>query len=369
MNRTRAQTDMERTREEAATWLVRLEAEDASAEEVERFHEWMTVSAQHRAAFQEIARTGAEFDALGVLVREAGLQLPPGLEATAAAARGLARGVRVRQWWQPRRIAVAAALFLAVLTGVLRLAVPAGHEYLTTVGERRQVTLDDGSVVDLNSDSRMKVRYESGRRLVELESGEALFAVARDAERPFIVHSGAGTVRALGTRFNVRSRGPEVTVTVLSGTVLVAPDRTPQAAVEQVDAAMRAHELVRAGEQVAYGQALGPVVRISATELMHATAWREGKLYVDDERLDAVIEEIQPYTRKRIVIADGVLQSLRVGGVFKVDDIEGVLGMLQKALPVTAVDVSPDLILLLERKEEGHVGASDSGDRRNNPPG
>lgn len=355
---------MERTREEAATWLVRLEAEDISDGEIARFHEWIAASAQHRAAFQEIARTGAEFDALGVLASQAGLKIPPGLEATAAAARGQTRSMRMRRWWQPRRIALAAAVLLVVAAGVLRLAVPAGREYVTPVGQRAQVTLDDGSVVDLNSNSRMKVRYESGRRLIDLEFGEALFAVARDAERPFIVHSGSGTVRALGTRFNVRSRGPEVTVTVLSGTVLVAPDPRPQAGTEQGDSVTRAHELVRAGEQLAYGERLGPVRKVSRTRLVYATAWREGRLYVDDERLDAVIEEIQPYSRRRIVIADGALQMLRVGGVFKVDDIDGVLGMLEQALPITAVEVSPDLILLLERTEAGNREPSGAVDRR-----
>ncbi len=126
---------------------------------------------------------------------------------------------------------------------------------------------------------------------------------------------------------------------------------------------MPTYELVRAGERLAYGRALGSVVKVSGTELMHATAWREGKLYVDDQRLDEVIEEIQPYTKRRIVIADGSLQGLRVGGVFKVDDIDDVLGMLEQALPITVVNASGELVMLLERRDAGDGAASGSPHR------
>jgi len=363
MTQSRSQTEIDRVREEAATWLVRLDAGDASDEEIERFHAWSTSSALHRSALRELAQTSAEFEALGVLARETGLRLPEALTVSSVRARSSAPRIFARPWWKPHRMAVAAMLIIAVAAGVLRLAVPSGQEYATAVGQRREVALGDGSVVSLNSNSRIHVEYDSGRRRVDLESGEALFKVAHDVDRPFIVHSGPGTVRALGTSFNVRARGPEVTVTVLTGTVLVTPDAGAGPGTSATHATVPTYELVRAGERLAYGRALGSVVKVSGTELMHATAWREGKLYVDDQRLDEVIEEIQPYTKRRIVIADGSLQGLRVGGVFKVDDIDDVLGMLEQALPITVVNASGELVMLLERRDAGDGAASGSPHR------
>ncbi len=93
--------------------------------------------------------------------------------------------------------------------------------YSTDIGERRSITLADGSTVDLNARSKLRIEFSSAERRVELLDGQALFQVAKDKQRPFIVHSGDATVRAVGTQFDVYRKDSGTTITVLEGRVAV----------------------------------------------------------------------------------------------------------------------------------------------------
>ena len=339
---------IDRISEEAALWVIRMEDEYVSDEDIKHFRDWMSISERHRSIFKELSQLSHEYNHLGVLSKEADINLSDNLTQLQSTLKR-SRLITIKQWWSAPRITAAAMVFLALLTGLLFL--PNEQMHMTHIGQRLAIPLSDGSTVYLNSNSQIKVNYKRQQRFIELVYGEAVFEVAKMPDRPFVVRSGSGTATALGTEFNVRNRHTDVTVTVLSGTVLVEPDVTdpfePTAAFENNDA----HELLKAGQQITYNTQLGKVQELPEKELARTASWREGRLFFDDKSLEEVIQEISNYTTQKIVIADGSLQSLRVGGVFKVDDIDSILSMLEAALPVSAVQVSPDLIMLLERKK------------------
>src|SRR5690606_35324362 len=129
----------------------------------------------------------------------------------------------------------------------------------------REYRLSDGSRITLGAGSRIRVDYTAAARRLTVEAGEAFFAVARDPQRPFVVHAGSGTITALGTAFNVRSLAGRVVVTVVEGKVEV--EGHPSADTDAQDGASQ----LGAGQTVAYGEAPSPVRTVDTSI---ATAWR-----------------------------------------------------------------------------------------------
>jgi transmembrane sensor len=203
----------------------------------------------------------------------------------------------------------------------------------TGIGEQRSVVLGDGSLVTLNTSSSIEVRMAKDRRLVQLLAGEALFDVAHDATRPFDVTTGATTVRAVGTRFNVDRRAASTTVTVVEGRVAVftAPDgkqpgeatRLPLAAGEQLTLAPRsARHPVRA-------------------DVTTAIAWTQRKLIFEHRQLGEVADEFNRYNRQVIEIQSIELRNREVTGVFQANDPGAFLIFLAR-LPGVTIQPSAD---------------------------
>lgn len=205
---------------------------------------------------------------------------------------------------------------------------------VTETGEQRSVALDDGSFVDLNTDSAIAVDYRPDRRVVRLLKGEALFRVAADADRPFTVEAGGGATTALGTRFIIRRDGDATRVVVTEHRVRVASPR---------DAEGQAVSL-GVGQGVAYGPAgLAPVM---AVDVQTASAWTRGTLSFVDRPLREVVGELARYHRGYIGIAGDALAGRRVSGVFRADDTLGAVETLQRSLGISSTRITDRLILL-----------------------
>nr|WP_273544204.1 FecR domain-containing protein [Luteimonas saliphila] len=195
--------------------------------------------------------------------------------------------------------------------------------YITDVGEQRVLTLEDGSIIRLNSRSEVKVRMLPTQRLIELVDGQALFEVAKDAQRPFIVRSGNVTTRAVGTQFDVYRKPTGTVVTVVEGQVEV---RT-EPAVRKADADIAGLALsvsVKAGEQVIVGRA-GAVEQHRDANVNAATRWLQQELVFEEQPLSAVVEEFNRYQRIPIVLHDPALGELRVNAVFNTTGPEPLL--------------------------------------------
>ncbi|ROM69369.1 peptide ABC transporter substrate-binding protein [Pseudomonas brassicacearum] len=313
-----------RVRDEAAQWFVRLQAPAMSVEERQRFDTWLDEHPNHR---DEIHLLQGIWSATDLLPRE---------RLQALCERPAERPKR-----RPLlRYAVAAGLF-AVAVGLglfsgLSSSTDYSGEFATAFGERRHLALPDGSMIDLNSRSRVRVQFVQRQRRVELVEGEALFSVEHDASRPFTVEAGNGQVTVTGTRFDVRRDADTTRVAVEQGSVKVQGRDAPRAQVVSVTAGL--------GTQIdAQGQVAAPYA-INADAL---TAWRNGKLVFNNAPLSEVAEEVSRYRTKPLRVGSAAVGNLRLTSVFRSDDPEALLKALPNILPVavrTLEDGSQEII-------------------------
>jgi len=326
--------------EEAATWIWRLDAGALGAADQQAYEAWLRQDPRHRRAIEELSRVWQAFDGLAEAKRE---------EKIATFAVGW-RTVAPGRWrWWP-----AAAAAMLLLCAGLAAWLWRGDEtqtLATAVGEQRSVTLADGSIVTLNTNSILETDLSHRERRIFLRQGEAHFQVAHDRSRPFLVRAGDAVVRAVGTEFEVRLRSDShIEVLVNEGRVEVqaqGPAAAQTPGVARAAAAAITLRALSAGEQLATVAGAYAVVPVSAEQVSSELAWREGAIVFDGEPLSQAIAEIGRYTEARIVVSDVRTASLPVGGRFRTNDVQGFLDGLQAALPV-AVRHAPDGLIYVE---------------------
>jgi transmembrane sensor len=300
--------------EEAAGWLLTLE-QDASSETDGRFRDWLERSADHVRAFLEISAVDRDLegmdrdrridlDALIAAVRQDGSQKVVALQEPAPKKK---RGfVESHARW----IGVAAGLLAVVVSVWLWAPHRQSDRFETLVGEQRAVKLDDGSLVHLNTRSRIEVRFDERAREVRLLEGEALFVVESDTQRPFRVLSGSAVVQVLGTEFNVYRHAQSTTVSVVKGRVKVSD------------------QLVLSEGEGAEVARTGAVSKQPATKVARAVVWRQRQLSFDHDSLAYVAEQFNRYNRLQIRIMDPEVGQRELEGVFNADQPEALLGFL-----------------------------------------
>ena len=380
--------------DEASEWFVDFRVGDVDAEVRERFDEWLRRSPEHIRAYWEIAKTYVELppatsfgklhtDELIAYAHSDANVVPLHAGPTAAhilrvePARESPDAGHAPRFRRPFFAAAAVAFAAVVGTAVWWQA----HRYplfSTDIGERRSITLADGSTVDLNARSQLRIEFSKGERRVELLDGQALFQVAKDKQRPFIVRSGDATVRAVGTQFDVYRKDSGTTITVLEGRVAVyssiqpaltssapaaaAPDNNsaPTHALPRASSSTSASRnssgagahvpsnselaapaaagaiFLSAGEQVTvtpYGA--GAAVPRHA-DITAATAWMQRKLIFEGSKLSDVVAEFNRYNRRQLVIEDPRLRDFEISGVYSsTDPASLVLFMRDQGLNVT----------------------------------
>jgi len=327
--RTRAEID-----EEAAIWVWRMDSGASDEADAERFETWLRQDPRHRRAYEELTKVWETLD--GLPDPRHALQLPPVSAVTVAAL--TSRSGRP-YWW----LAAAATVVAAVAAATWLFYVGDETQTLATaVGQHRTITLSDGTIVALNTNTIVDTSFSHDSREIFLRKGEAHFGVAQDRSRPFLVHAGDAVVRALGTAFEVRLRADEhVEVLVNEGRVEVHSSTASAAAIPVVT--VRA---VGAGEQLSTATTNYAVVPVSAEEVSSELAWREGAVVFDSAPLANAIAEIQRYTDARIIVSDPMIGTLPVGGRFKTDDLQGFLDGLEAALPVRIRRASDGLVYI-----------------------
>jgi len=317
--RTRAEID-----EEAAEWTWLMDSETVTAAERQSFDAWLKKDRRHRRSYEELARVWRTLDGLAEATRE------DEIATLTHAAVTEPRPSRVR-WW-------CAAAMVAVVVGCVTW-LERGRDVqtlATAVGQQRTVTLADGSIIALNTNTMVETELSRRTRQVYLRKGEAHFQVAHDRSRPFYVHAGDAVVRAVGTQFDVRLLpGQHVDIKVDEGRVEVqAADAASDVAVspKRQGAVVRA---LRAGEALSTAGADYSVRPIGEGQMSNDMAWRAGEIIFDGQTLGDAVAEIERYTDARIVIADAQTAMLRVGGRFRTDNVPAFFDALQSALPVS----------------------------------
>jgi transmembrane sensor len=319
---------------EAADWVVRLRSPDRPANCEPLFADWLRVSPVHVREYLravEVWEGLAHPDVGGRrsrddLVREAAAQSVAELPTATLPVRADRQGLR----W--RRVGFAAALtavFVLAYVGWQRTAV---IKVATGLGEQHSKVLPDHSVVELNTQSEIRVAFTAAERRVELIRGEAFFDVAKDPSRPFIVVTDLATARAIGTRFSVYRSQTGTIVTVAEGRVLV---RDKQAASDPTAGeASPAHSNPTDAVEVTPGiqaeaQPGRPVLTRQAN-VERTFAWRDRRLVFDGQPLSAVVAEFNRYNSPPLVVSAARLREQRISGVFGANDPESLLDFLVK---------------------------------------
>ncbi|WP_323162004.1 FecR family protein [Pseudomonas fluorescens] len=311
-------------RDEAARWFVRLQEPAVDAEQYRSFEAWLNEHPQHHDEFQLLQGLWTAADLLPAPRLKALCETPPARRER----RPLLR-------YAVAASVVAVALGLGLFSGLNH---PAGYsaEFATALGERKHVALPDGSVIDLNSGSRLQVRFEKDRRLIQLTEGEAMFSVEHDTSRPFVVEAGSGKVTVTGTRFDVRRDVTQTRVAVEQGTVKVQGRDAADADFISLTAGL--------GTRIDAQGKVAPAYAVNPAEL---TAWRSGKLVFNNASLSEVVEEVSRYRDKPLTVANPTVANLRLTSVFKSDNTDALLKALPNILPVavrTLADGSQEII-------------------------
>jgi len=305
----------------AAAWDARLRGAQMTERDHHEFQAWLQQDPDHQLAYDRLQA------ALRLLRAHADL---PELSALRDEARNNVGSIKRRRI--ASMIAVAACIVIvSMLVAMPQLGrgparptdQPSGQIYATSLHERTRVTLADGSLVTMDSGTRMAVRLSTGRRDVTLLSGRALFKVAKDHDRPFTVKAGNRTITALGTVFDVRLSPRELRVTLAEGLV----------AVRQVAAGRQAPQQILQPRQqlVAMAGASAPLLR--TVDIQNALAWADRQFFFEDEPLASAAEEINR-SGDMTIIVDPSVASLRINGMFRVSDEAAFARALKMALPV-----------------------------------
>jgi len=312
---------------QASAWFARLRTRSVSAETLEAFRLWRKQPG-NREAYAQVeklwSRTGQ--------VQDSAAMTQAITDALARAdARAEKRGGRfsmtpTRLWLGSLVIALAGAA-LAFGPGFI------GQTYDTGVGEQRTVRLADGSRLQLDTDTVIRVRLSAHQRRVTLDRGQAFFDVAHDAKRPFTVTSGTTSVRALGTRFDVRREAQAVRVTLVEGRVLVRPTQ----------AASDAGVVLTPGQQLATGAGASHPRKI---DVAAATSWRSGRVVFQAVPLHAAVAEINRYSQRKVVLEPGPAADALVSGAFDSGDLNAFVSAICELHGLKAVTANPDVIVL-----------------------
>ncbi|MEJ0039666.1 MAG: FecR domain-containing protein [Gammaproteobacteria bacterium] len=278
-------------RAEAAVWVARLHSSGRSRALESGLRKWLKADPAHTRAFE-----------LATEAWEIGGGIPGG---------ALPRMADPFVDRQPGRFsrrsyfAVAAALS-AVIVGATVFLSRSTPAVSTTVGEQRMLTLDDGTRIFLNTDTTLFVKEDATHRHVSLDTGEALFDVAKDPQRPFVVTAGDKEVVALGTSFVVRRDPRQLVVTLVEGRLRVTAG------------GLKKETVLKSGQRLTFSER--KPASIDEPPIDEVIAWRRGEIILDKTRLRDAVEEMNRYSAVKLVLDDPAAAEIRVSGIFRAGD-------------------------------------------------
>lgn len=305
-----SQADYDAITDAAAHWCMRLHATDCTPQERQAFEQWLNADPLH----------GFEYEAM-LQIWEVAEDLPR-LETVAPIIRA-----KPATPWRTLGIAAAVcavALPLAAFSGWHLGWVPNAYEHFAAGNAIRQVTLSDGSQVELNLGTELTFSNYKDQRRVTLDKGEAFFSVSHDAAHPFVVKAAQGQIRVTGTQFNVWMYEDQVRVNLIEGSVLVTSnDDLPGDGVRLEPSMQARYKLGDFAPQISQTYA-------NDTSL----AWRHGKLVLDNLALSDALPLINRYLSNPVLVADHGTGAIRLGGIYNIKELNKLVATLPRVLPV-----------------------------------
>ena len=327
----------------AIVWLA--ERDDGfTAERTHEFTAWCKADSRHIAAVVRMEKALGPLAALPAfrseLNRHFGRHSPP--RPGASVLNFPAR--RHRATWAG--VGLAAALVLGVF-GFRSFRAPTPElRYATAAAGYERVRLDDGSTLELNGASAVRTRFTASERTVQLDAGEAHFAVSHDPARPFVVRAGGVAVRAVGTAFNVRYTAGAVEVIVAEGKVRVEST----AAMQPLAATL---PMVSAGERVVVSSVASSspprVEKMTPAALSESLAWQRRLVDFADEPLHEIVRQFNLHNRLQLELADPALGVQRIGGTFARGEVEAFVRLLERDGEIVAERRGDDTLVLRRR--------------------
>lgn len=326
----------------AAEWLARRDR-GLDAMEQDAYLQWLRESPAHGVAIARLEKTWKALDQLKQWRPVHSPQPNPDLLAP--------RRARSRRWGWPVLLAASLAIVLTALQWRPRGAEQKEHHKAILHPGPERLTLEDGSIIELNAGAKVAVKFTPEERLVLLERGEAHFTVAKNPARPFIVRADKFVVRAVGTAFSVQLNREAVSVLVTEGKVRL--DET-SAATGQTAAAPRELSHLVAGQQAVMstlGQETAATIspiqirEITPAEIERALSWQGLRLEFVEMPLRDVVEEFNRYNQRKLVIEDSQTGAIVMQGNFRADNIDAFVRLLELGFDVTAVPRGNEIIL------------------------
>lgn len=342
-------------KETAAYWVVRLSSPDCTPEDRCAFEAWRRADPEHSQAYDRQKRGEAFVD------RHLGDPLLQELaEDVRAETEPRATRRRVMQY-----AAIAASFLAVVAASVIAVAtfglgndvakVAAIETYETEIGERSTIVLADGTALTLNTNSKAQVDFTAERRGVSLLRGQALFEVAKDVDRPFVVEAAGQRIVALGTAFDVRlDDAAGLQVTLIEGRVAVdeIADKIVHGepvARETMTVKPPRKTILNPGERLIAKADIAPTVL--EADIEEITSWRDGRLVFRKKPLPDVIAEMNRYSAQQLVLSeDERLQGMVVSGVFDTGRTSGFVYALETMHPLKAERTSARELTLVWRE-------------------
>jgi transmembrane sensor len=343
-----------KTEIEAGEWLARLDRENLSAADLTAFDRWRAMDPRNAAAYARLAATWQALDRIRAIRpsvdqpidddflngasrrhRSEPLQysLPEAAQQAVADSSLQPRPVSLPQRQRQPHIhrpwfsfSVAASLLL-VFAGFWIAHTSGGpHTFSTGIGGFQRIVLDDLSVIEINTNSEVRVALTPQLRKVELVRGEASFEVAHDVSRPFIVSAGNTAVRAVGTKFDVHRLDNSVEVTVDEGKVAIG---TPSLLEMKVDVLPTTIPQLSAGQTAIASGSGVKLKNLLKNDLARKLAWQNQMLVFDGDSLADVVAQFNRYNARQLVIAEPKLAALEIGGYFRPTNLNAFIDVLQ----------------------------------------
>jgi transmembrane sensor len=236
-----------------------------------------------------------------------------------------------------KSFAIAAGIVLAIAAGLAIYRFEPGQRYSTSVGGLSTVPTADGSLIILNTDSQIEVRFTTRERRIELKKGEAFFEVAKDPARPFTVYANRQRVVAVGTKFSVRLDPGTIHVAVTEGTV-------------RLEDHAGANDGWVAGTVADIENSHISVKRRPIPEIEQALSWRAGYIVLDGTPLAEAVAEFNRYNTRQLMIGDSSLAALKVEGNFRANNLDGFVRLLEQGFEVEAGEAGEGRIVLSQKK-------------------
>ena len=313
----------------AALWTARLDRGALQPHEEQELQAWLD---------RDPRRLGALARAQAVMIRVEGLQaFTDAAVANPSVAEAAAPEAQRRKWRSHWNVGALAATLVAAI--LITMLLGRADPLTTRLGEVRLVPLPDGSAIVLNTASRVRTDFTASQRSVELVSGEALFNVAKDSSRPFIVTAGDTRVRAVGTSFSVR-RMPDDSVRVLVREGVVQIDRGSSSRQEPIS--VRAEANTRVLAPPGHGAIVQPA---TSPEVVRELVWREGVISFDGVTLQQAADEFARYSKVRIGFANAAIGTRKITGLFAANDPVGFARAVALSLNLQA-DVDGESVTL-----------------------